>query len=87
MAENPQEQVRELRELVVAYAKQETLEPIRGLGRYVGFGLGAGILVGLGALFFQLGLLRVLQDQTGTTFEILHLLDIQLFAQIVLELT
>ena len=68
MAENPQEQVRALRELVVAYAKQETLEPIKGLGRYIGFGLGAGILVGLGALFFQLGLLRVLQDQTGTTF-------------------
>ena len=41
-------QVRELRELVVAYAKQETVEPIKGLGRYVGFGLGAGILIGLG---------------------------------------
>jgi uncharacterized BrkB/YihY/UPF0761 family membrane protein len=68
VAENPQEAVRELRELVVAYAKQETIEPIKGLRRYVGFGLAAGLLLGLGAVFFELGLLRVLEDETGDTF-------------------
>jgi hypothetical protein len=68
VADNPQETVRELQALVVAYAKQETLEPIKGLGRYLGLGLAAAVLMGTGIMFLEIGALRVLQDQTGTTF-------------------
>jgi hypothetical protein len=68
VADNPQETVRELQALVIAYAKQETLEPIKGLGRYVGLGLAAAVLMGTGVMFLELGALRILQDETGTTF-------------------
>jgi hypothetical protein len=65
VADNPQETIRELRELVVEYAKQETLEPLLGLRRYVGFGLLGAVLLGTGSMFLQIGFLRLLQDQTG----------------------
>jgi hypothetical protein len=68
LADNPQETVRELRELVVAYAKQETVEPIKGLGRYVAFGLAGAALLGMGVVFLAIGALRALQDETGSTF-------------------
>jgi hypothetical protein len=61
VADNPQETVRELRELVIAYTKQETVEPLRGLGRYAGFGVGGGVLIGMGVMFVEIGLLRLLQ--------------------------
>ena len=67
MADNPQETIRELRELVIAYAKQETVEPLLALRKYVGFGLLAAVLFGMGAMFLQIGLLRLLQDQTGSS--------------------
>jgi hypothetical protein len=68
VAENPQQTVRELRDLVVTYAKQETVDPLKGLGRYVGFGIGGAMLLGLGLTFLALGGLRALQTETGTTF-------------------
>lgn len=69
MADDPRETVRELRELVVAYAKQETVEPLKGLGRYVGFGLAGALLLGTGSTFLAVGALRALQTETGTTFD------------------
>ena len=44
VADNPQQTVRELKDLVIAYAKQEATDPLKGLGRYVGFGLGGALL-------------------------------------------
>lgn len=67
MADNPQETIRELRELVVEYAKQETIEPLLALRKYVGFGLLGGLLLGMGSLFLEIGILRLLQEQTGTS--------------------
>ena len=64
MADNPQQTIRELRDLIVAYAKQETIEPIKGLGKFVGFGLGGALLMGTGIMFLAIGLLRVLQEET-----------------------
>lgn len=55
--------------MVVAYVKQETLEPVRGLGRFLGFGLAGSMLVGVGQLLFLLGVLRLLQAETGSAFE------------------
>ena len=63
MADNPQETLRELRDLLVAYVKQETVEPIKGLGRYVAFGIVGALLIGSGIGFVEIGVLRVLQGQ------------------------
>jgi hypothetical protein len=61
--------VLELRDLLIAYFKQETLTPLKSLGRYVGFGLGGALLLGFGALFLSVGALRALQTETGGTFD------------------
>jgi hypothetical protein len=65
VADNPQETVRELKDLVIAYAKQEATDPLKGIGRYVGFGLAGALLLGTGAGFLAVGLLRFLQFQRG----------------------
>jgi hypothetical protein len=58
----------ELVELVVDYAKQETLGPLRGLGRFVLFGVVGSVFVAVGVGVLLLAGLRALQGQTGTTF-------------------
>jgi hypothetical protein len=63
VADNPQETVRELRELVIAYVKQEAVDPIKGMGKYVGFGVGGSLLLGFAAVCLEIGLLRLLQDE------------------------
>ncbi len=52
--------------LVVAYVKQETIDPLRSLLRFVLFGVAGSIAVGLGALLLLLAGLRILQGETGT---------------------
>jgi hypothetical protein len=60
--------VTELRDMVVAYLKQQTLVPLKALGRYVGFGLLGSLLLGFGVVFLGLSGLRALQTETGETF-------------------
>jgi hypothetical protein len=60
--------VLELRDLVVTYVKQETVVPLKQLGRYVGFGVAGAFLLGLGSLLLGVGGLRALQTETGDTF-------------------
>jgi hypothetical protein len=60
--------VEELWSLVVAYAKQETVEPLKGLLMFVLRGLGGAILLGTGLVLLILGGIRALQTETGTTF-------------------
>ena len=55
-------------QLVRDYAQQETLEPLQGLGRFVAFGVAGSILLALGTGMLLLGILRVLQTETGSTF-------------------
>ncbi len=64
----PQETIGELKDLVVAYFKQETVEPLKGLLRYLGFGLLAAVLTGLGVFFLSMAALRSLQTETGSRF-------------------
>lgn len=59
---NPADHVAELKDLVVGYAKQETIDPLKTLGRYLGFGVGGAIAIGLGCVFLLLALLRGLQS-------------------------
>jgi hypothetical protein len=54
----------ELWEMVVAYLKQQTLEPLKGLARFLGLGVVAALLLGSGLLFLSVGLLRILQVET-----------------------
>lgn len=58
----------ELRDLVVAYLKQETVVPIKGLARFVALGLAGSVLLGLGLVLATLAALRALQGETGSTF-------------------
>lgn len=62
-------EAQELFQLVVGYAKQETLDPIKNLGRFVGYGLGGALLGSLGAVLLLLGGLRLLQTETGEAFD------------------
>ena len=55
-------QVGELKDLVVGYAKQETVDPLKTLGRYLGFGIAGSVLLGTGIFLLLLALLRGLQE-------------------------
>lgn len=57
-------EARELVDLVVGYAKQETVDPIKGLGKTVGFGIAGALLIAIGAVFLGLAALRALQTET-----------------------
>ena len=63
MAEFDAEKVKftELYELVVTYAKQQTIDPIRGAGRWLGFGIVGAILMSIGLVIGVLGVLRLIQ--------------------------
>jgi len=56
-------------QLAVGYFKQETLDPIKGLGRFLAFGLAAAVVGGVGLVLLLLGFLRLLQTETGSTFD------------------
>ena len=49
-------------ELVRDYAKQETLDPLRGAGRWLGVGLIAGFLMSVSIVIVLVGVLRLTQD-------------------------
>jgi len=52
----------DLPELLKRYVRQETLDPLRNLGRLVGFGLAGAILIAAGCLLLAVGGLRLLQE-------------------------
>jgi hypothetical protein len=54
--------------LVIGYIKQETLDPVKGLGRYVVFGMAGSVALSIGLVVLAVGVLRVLQTETGSTF-------------------
>lgn len=51
--------------LVVAYAKQETLEPLKALLRFVIFGTLGSFAITLGVVLLLVAALRILQTETG----------------------
>jgi hypothetical protein len=59
----------ELYDLVRAYAKQETLEPIKGLGRFAAFGVVGSFLIGIGVVLLAVAALRALQTETSDVFD------------------
>lgn len=48
-----------------AYVKQETIGPLRGLGRYLGFGLAGTVCFAVAEVFLLLGVVRVSQGTTS----------------------
>lgn len=61
-------EVKELFELLQTYAKQETVDPLKAAGKYLGLGIAGAILMTLGVSFLLMAGLRALQDETGSTF-------------------
>lgn len=61
----PDEQasVEEVVELVKTYARQETIGPLRGAGKWLGMGAAGAVLLGLGLVIALLGLLRLIQTE------------------------
>jgi len=55
-------------QLVLDYAKQETLGPVKSLGRFVAYGVAGSMAITLGAVLLLLAVLRALQTETGSTF-------------------
>ena len=65
----PVDQVGDLFDSVKQYARQETLEPIKGAVRWVAVGTLAALCLGLALVFRALGILRLSQDLGGTTLD------------------
>jgi uncharacterized membrane protein YbhN (UPF0104 family) len=82
---NPSGDAKELVDLVIAYAKQETLEPLKALGKNAAFGLGGALLLGVGGLFCSVAALRAMQTETDF-FERHNLTYLPYFFTIVLLL-
>ena len=53
----------ELVDLVLAYAKQETIGPLRSLGRFVAFGVLGAVFTAIGGFLLSLALVRALQSE------------------------
>ncbi len=63
------EQIAETVQMVKDYARQETLDPVKTAGKWIGFGLLGAVLIGLGTAFLTLGLLRLVQTEWPSTFD------------------
>jgi hypothetical protein len=58
----------ELFELTKSYARQETIDPLKGIGRYLALGVAGALALGIGVILLILSGLRALQTETGSTF-------------------
>jgi hypothetical protein len=59
----------ELWALTKDYARQETVDPLKGVGRYLGYGAAGALLGGLGVILLMLAGLRALQTETGDALD------------------
>ena len=59
----------ELWGLTKDYAHQETVEPLKGVGRYLGYGAAGALLLGIGVILLMLAGLRALQTETGDALD------------------
>ncbi len=53
-------------QLTVDYLRQETIQPLRGLGRFLYMGIAGSFFMAGGLLLILIGVLRLLQTETGT---------------------
>jgi hypothetical protein len=57
--------VNELAGLIITYVKQETVVPIKSLGRFVAFGIAGALLLAIGGGLLTLAAVRAVQSETG----------------------
>lgn len=80
----------EIKSLALRYIKEETIQPVKEMGRFVAWGALGSLLVGFGFFFLLLGALRFLQYQfkvlDGTLSWIPYLIVVVL-AAIIIALT
>jgi hypothetical protein len=57
--------INELWALTREYAKQETIDPLKSIGKFLALGIPGSLLLGLGGFFIGLGIMRLLQEETG----------------------
>jgi hypothetical protein len=67
-AKRPPSQLSETLDLLKRYVLQETVGPMRGIGRILLFGLVGAFLLGIGLVVLDLAVLRALQTETGRAF-------------------
>ena len=53
----------ELIDYLRSYVMQETVDPLRGVGRWLAFGAAGAFCLGLGLVIVLLGVLRVIQEE------------------------
>ncbi len=61
--------VGELWQLFVDYLKQETIVPVKDLGRFLAKGLAGSLLLSVGLVLLMLAGLRALQTETGSALD------------------
>ena len=66
---NVPDTLQDLWDLLVAYANQDTVDPLRNLGRYLGFGLAGMAMLTLSTFLLAMALLRFLQTMVGGVFD------------------
>jgi hypothetical protein len=80
----------ELADLVITYAKQETLNPIRGAGRWLAYGFAAVLSLILGVAMLAIGALRLLQFEVfseSTTWSWIPYLIVMILCVLVVAIT
>jgi len=55
--------VEEIRGLIIAYIKEETIKPLKDMGRFALWGAAGSVLVGFGTALLLLASLRFFQEQ------------------------
>ncbi len=55
----------EIQRLAVKYAREQAIDPVKALGRFVVVGIAGSILVGLGGVLLIVAFLRFLQEQSA----------------------
>lgn len=61
--------LKEVAELLKAYARQELLDPLAAAPRWLAMGVAGSALIALGSVSVLLAVLRALQTETGTALE------------------
>ena len=82
-----QRDLEEIKQLALRYIKEETIQPLKDLGRFVAWGALGSLLVGFGYFLLLFGALRFLQEQfpvlDGTLSWIPYLIVVVLAALVI----